>query len=332
MNSIYSLVFVIGLGLIILIFNNKVMADTANLTSLQKYVIFENGTEKPFDNDYWNNKKDGIYVDILDGKPLFSSKDKFDSKTGWPSFSKPINDRLLQKKPDNSYGASRIEARSKQSDIHLGHIFNDGPKDKGGMRYCINSSALKFIAKEDFVKEGYEEYLGLFQDIKEPYQKAILAGGCFWGMEDLFSKIDGVIDVINGYSGGNIENPTYEIVSSDTSKHAESVEVTFDPSVISYDKILRVFFRIHDPTTLNKQGNDIGTRYRSAIFYLNDSQKEIAQILIAKANESGVFGNKIATTLEKFDKFYSAEGYHQDYLAKNPNGYTCHRIRKDWEF
>ena len=321
--------------LIILIFNvNLTMAqDISNLTPTQKHVIFENGTEKPFENAYWDHKEEGIYVDIVSGKALFSSNDKFDSGTGWPSFTKPIDGQAVNEKQDSSYGMSRIEIRSKDSDIHLGHVFNDGPKDQGGMRYCMNSASLKFIAKEDLKKEGYGKYFYLFEkNKKQKYQKAVLAGGCFWGMEELFSRLSGVTDVVNGYSGGNISNPTYDIVVLGISNHAESIEVTFDSEQISYEEILRFFFQIHDPTTINKQGNDIGTQYRSAIFYLDEEQRKIADNLIKKADRSGVFPGKIATSLEKLDKFYQAEDYHQDYLLKNPNGYTCHKIRKEWEF
>jgi methionine-R-sulfoxide reductase len=134
-----------------------------NLSSLQKYVTQENGTEAPFKNEYWNNKKEGIYVDVTSGEPLFSSADKYDSGTGWPSFTRPIDKKFIAEKTDQSHGMRRVEVRSKNTDSHLGHIFEDGPKDKGGMRYCINSASLKFIAKEDLKKEGYEEYLSLFK-------------------------------------------------------------------------------------------------------------------------------------------------------------------------
>lgn len=307
--------------------------DISHLTELQQYVTMQNGTEKAFDNEYWNNKKEGIYVDVITKKPLFSSTDKYDSGTGWPSFTKPIDEKMLQSKTDKSYGMIRTEVKSSSSNAHLGHVFGDGPKDKGGNRFCINSASLKFIPKEDLEKEGYSEYLELFTKSNESkYQKAIVSGGCFWGMEELFSKLDGIINVVNGYSGGNFINPTYEIVSTGITNHAESIEITFDETKISYEKILKFFFKIHNPTTPDRQGNDIGSQYRSAIFYINDRQREIAKKVIQQADKSGIFNAKIVTKLEKFKAFYKAEDYHQDYLKKNPNGYTCHKIRNEWEF
>jgi methionine-R-sulfoxide reductase len=135
--------------------------ENPNLTDFQKYVI-KGGTEPAFKNEYWDNHAQGIYVDVVSGEPLFSSTDKYDSGTGWPSFTKPISENEIVKKSDRSFGMSRIEVKSKNADSHLGHIFDDGPKDKGGKRYCINSAALRFIAKEDLSKEGYEQYLKLF--------------------------------------------------------------------------------------------------------------------------------------------------------------------------
>lgn len=136
----------------------KYQKNLDNLSEFQKYVTQENGTEPAFNNKYWNNKKDGIYVDAASGEPLFSSKDKYDSGTGWPSFTKPIQKQSVTEKSDHMLGMTRVEVRSKSADSHLGHVFNDGPKEKGGMRYCINSAALRFIAKEDLKKEGYGEY------------------------------------------------------------------------------------------------------------------------------------------------------------------------------
>ena len=138
----------------------KTPTAVEKLTAIQKYVTQHEGTEKPFDNEYWNNKEEGIYVDIVSGEPLFSSTDKFDSGTGWPSFTKPLGD--VATKTDHKLGASRTEVRSANADSHLGHVFDDGPKDKGGSRYCINSAALKFIPKDQLAKQGYGEYLSLF--------------------------------------------------------------------------------------------------------------------------------------------------------------------------
>lgn len=134
------------------------------LTPIQYKVTQENGTERPFENEYWNHFEEGIYVDVVTGEPLFSSKDKYDAGCGWPSFTKPIDKEFVKEKLDLSHGMVRTEVRSKYGDSHLGHVFTDGPKDKGGLRYCINSAALRFIKKEDMEKEGYGEYLKLFED------------------------------------------------------------------------------------------------------------------------------------------------------------------------
>jgi methionine-S-sulfoxide reductase len=164
------------------------------------------------------------------------------------------------------------------------------------------------------------------------YETAIVAGGCFWGMEELLRDVTGIVKTEVGYIGGEIPNPTYELISSGLTNYAEAVEITFDPQKISYEKLLKFFFTIHDPTEINRQENDVGTQYRSAIFYQNDEQKKIAQSVIAQANKSGVFKKPVTTTLEKAEKFYRAEDYHQDYLQKNPYGYTCHHIHNEWKF
>ena len=155
--------------------------------------------------------------------------------------------------------------------------------------------------------------------------KAVLAGGCFWGLEELFRSLDGVIDTEVGYTGGENNTPTYR----DHPGHAEAIEITYDENVITFEKILDFFFRVHNPTTKNRQGNDTGTSYRSAIFYKNEEEKIKAQDFIKLVNESGVWSDLVVTTLEALDVFYPAETEHQDYLQRFPNGYTCHFIQKD---
>ena len=162
-------------------------------------------------------------------------------------------------------------------------------------------------------------------------EKAILAGGCFWGMEDLIRKIPGVTDTRVGYTGGSFENPTYKDMTTGKTGHAESIEITFDPSVLSYERLLHYFFQLHDPTTIDRQGNDKGSQYRSAIFYENDAQKDTASKVIETLNASGKWPGKIVTEITPASRFYEAEGYHQDYLVKNPGGYTCHWVRPDWK-
>ena len=163
-------------------------------------------------------------------------------------------------------------------------------------------------------------------------ENIILAGGCFWGVEELFQKFDGVVETEVGYSGGSSENPTYQTVSSGLTGHAESVKITFDNSKTSLEKILKFFFAIHDPTQLNRQQNDVGTQYRSAIFYFNDMQKQKAETIIKQAEELKIYKSKIQTEISPATKFYKAEKYHQNYLQNNPDGYTCHFIRTEWKF
>lgn len=158
-------------------------------------------------------------------------------------------------------------------------------------------------------------------------EKAILAGGCFWGLQDLIRKHPGVIESRVGYTGGDTPNATYE----NHGTHAEGLEVVFDSDKLSYRKLLEFFFQIHDPTTPNRQGNDRGLSYRSAIFYLDDKQKEVAQELIAEIDKSGKWPGKVVTEVVPYKDFWLAEQYHQDYLIKNPGGYTCHWTRADWK-
>jgi peptide methionine sulfoxide reductase msrA/msrB len=301
------------------------------LSSEQFAVTQKCGTEPPFRNAYWDNHKPGLYVDVVSGEPLFSSLDKFDSGTGWPSFTQPVKGTDIVEKKDSDPGMVRTEVRSKAADSHLGHVFDDGPSDKGGLRYCINSAALKFVPLEEMDQSGYGQYLEPFVKAglaKAPmHETAILAGGCFWGMEEIIRKIPGVIKTTVGYSGGTTPDPTYEEVCTGGTGHAESIEVVFDSSRLSYETLLDYFFRMHDPTTLNRQHNDVGTQYRSAIFYTSEAQKKTAESVKARWDKSGKFNRPITTEIAAAKGFFSAEEYHQKYLVKHPGGYTCHVLR-----
>jgi peptide methionine sulfoxide reductase msrA/msrB len=298
------------------------------LTPLQFQVTQEASTEPPFKNEFWNDHREGLYVDIVSGEPLFSSHDKFDSSCGWPSFSKPLTGAEIVEKRDASHGMTRMEVRSKGADSHLGHVFDDGPKPTG-LRYCINSAALRFIPVEDLEKEGFGAYLPLFNKVAatKTVEVATLAGGCFWGMQELLRQQPGVISTEVGYTGGTMATPHYEDVKTGRTGHVESVEIKFDPTKVSYEAILRFFFRMHDPTTLDRQGNDVGSQYRSAIFYHNKEQKRIAEKVKADVDKSGTWKKPIVTEIVPARPFYPAEEYHQDYLEKHPDGYTCHWVR-----
>jgi peptide methionine sulfoxide reductase msrA/msrB len=199
------------------------------------------------------------------------------------------------------------------------------------MRYCINSASLRFIPAEKLEEEGYGQYRHLFEKekgtVKGTTEVALLAGGCFWGVEELIRQLPGVVDTSVGYTGGDLKNPRYEDVKTGRTGHAESIRIEFDPSKISYEEILRYFFRLHDPTTKNRQGNDVGTQYRSAIFVADDGQRQVAERVRAEVDGSGKWSRPVVTEIVPAKEFYSAEDYHQDYLQKNPGGYTCHYLR-----
>lgn len=272
------------------------------LTAQQFNITREQGTEPPFSSEYNKNKEAGIYYCISCKNPLFSSATKFESGTGWPSFWAPYSGKSVKVATDNSEGMARDEISCQRCDAHLGHVFRDGPKPTG-LRYCMDGVAFQFQKEDPAVK----------------LSKATFAAGCFWCEEAVFESVKGVKEVVSGYAGGTEENPTYEQVGSGATSHAESIEIYYDSSQITFPSLLKVFFASQDPTQVNGQGPDKGKQYRTIAFYRNENEKKMIEDYIQQLTKSGKYDKPIAAQVVAFTKFWQAEGYHQDYVKHNPD-------------
>jgi peptide methionine sulfoxide reductase msrA/msrB len=285
------------------------------LTPDQYRIMRGKGTERAFCGGLLANKEQGMYLCAGCDLPLFESGSKFESRTGWPSFFQPAAPENVRETQDLSHGMVRTEITCARCDSHLGHLFDDGPRPTG-LRFCLNSESLKFVPTTELKNHGEDPP-------RTETAEMVIAGGCFWCVEAVFRELDGVLDVISGYAGGDAATANYQAVCSGDTSHAEAVKIIYDPKKISYEKLLEVHFNTHDPTTLNRQGADTGPQYRSAIFYANDREKELAGAFIGDLNASKAFKHPMVTTLEPLTQFYPAEAYHQNYVCRNPlEGYV----------
>jgi len=290
----------------------RVEALASKLDAEAFRVTQQSGTERAFCGNLVDNKKDGTYCCVVCGLPLFASSNKFHSGTGWPSFFAPVDRAHVAERADNTHGMERMEINCARCGAHLGHVFEDGPQPTG-LRYCLNSAALKFHEKGS-------EMPSESKPIKT--ETAYFAGGCFWGIEHIFQQAPGVISAESGYMQGQTDKPTYREVCDGDTGHAEAVRVVFDPTVITYRQLLQGFFKMHDPTQVNRQGPDAGTQYRSGVFCATPQQLEDARAYVAELTAKSAFRKPIATQVEAAKTFFPAEDYHQDYVDKT--GRSCH--------
>ncbi len=293
---------------------SKSDAEWKEMLSKEQYAVLrKKDTERPYTGKLLYNKEKGIYKCAGCGNELFTDEMKFDSHCGWPSFDREIAGGKIITEKDYSLGMLRIEIMCAKCGGHLGHVFGDGPTSTG-KRYCVNSASLSFEKSSEL------------SNSRLTTDTIVLGGGCFWCVEAVYEKLDGVISVESGYSGGKIPNPTYKQVSYENTGHAEVIQIIFDSKKTSLDEIFKVFFTVHDPTTLNMQGMDVGEQYRSVIFYRNQQQYNLAREIIDQLNKEQVYEKPVVTQLSPLNTFYEAEDYHQDYYALNKTQPYCKMV------
>lgn len=271
------------------------------LSDEEKRVIIDGGTERPFSGKYYKHNEDGTYTCKQCGAALYRSGDKFDSGCGWPSFDDEIKGAIKRLRDKDG---KRVEIRCAKCDAHLGHVFHGEGFTAKNTRHCVNSISLGFEPKA-VLNEA----------------KAYFAGGCFWGVEYYMEQQKGVKSVVSGFMGGHVKNPSYKDVVYKKTGHLETVEVTYDPKVVSYETLAKLFFEIHDPTQSNGQGPDIGSQYLSAVFVANEAERQTVEKLIAKLQQNGF---KVATKILSASEFYRAEEQHQDYYKRHNKAPYCH--------
>ncbi|NOZ46681.1 MAG: bifunctional methionine sulfoxide reductase B/A protein [Chlorobi bacterium] len=275
------------------------------LSQEEKAVILGKATEKPYTGEYLNTSEKGIYVCRQCNAPLYKSEDKFDSHCGWPSFDDEIEGAVVHK-PDAD--GRRTEIVCANCGGHLGHVFIGEGYTAKNTRHCVNSISMLFIPNNSTDSET-----------------VYFAGGCFWGTEYHFKRVEGVIETSVGFAGGTIKNPSYKEVCTGQTGYAEVVAVTYNPSKVDYEKLAKLFFEIHDFTQVNRQGPDIGEQYRTEIFYTTEEQKNVSLKLI---DELKRMGYDVATQVTSAGTYYMAEEYHQDYYEHKGTEPYCHIYKK----